>query len=56
LLRRVPTLLRTLNEAFRKWVSRLAASEVDARFDVVMGLLRHTDAGGHFTRDELNQR
>jgi len=48
---------RTLNDAFRDWLQQFASSEGDAQvFDLLMGRLRHVDAGGHYTRDELNER
>jgi hypothetical protein len=48
---------RTLNDAFREWLSQFTASDGDAQgFDALMGRLKHVDAGGPFTRDELNER
>ena len=48
---------RTLNAAFREWLEQFTASEGDAEsFDALMKNLRNVDAGGHFTRDELNER
>jgi len=48
---------RSLNAAFREWLEQFTASEGDAEsFDALMKNLRNVDAGGHFTRDELNER
>ncbi len=48
---------RTLNAAFRDWLTQFAASEGDAQsFDALMRRLRHVDAGKRYTRDELNER
>jgi predicted transcriptional regulator len=48
---------RTLNAAFREWLEQFTASEGDVPgFDALMKDLRHVDAGGHFSRDELNER
>jgi hypothetical protein len=47
----------TLNEAFRVWLAQFTQSAGDAQgFDLLMGRLRHVDAGRHFSRDELNER
>ena len=47
----------TLNEAFRQWLAQFTASAGDAqRFDSLMRQMRHIKAGGHYTRDELNER
>lgn len=47
----------TLNVAFREWLVQFTSSDGDAhRFDALMASLRNVDAGGHFTRDELNER
>jgi predicted transcriptional regulator len=48
---------RTLNAAFREWLTQFTQSAGDAQcFDALMKHLRHVDAGGHFGRDELNER
>jgi hypothetical protein len=48
---------RTLNAAFREWLVEFTASEGDAQsFNALMKNLRQVDAGGLFTRDELNER
>jgi predicted transcriptional regulator len=47
----------TLNAAFREWLVEFTASEGEAKaFDALMKDLRTVDAGGHFTRDEMNER
>ena len=49
----------TLNVEFRKWLASYAASHDEAavtRFRDVMQKLAHVDAGGGFTRDEMNER
>jgi hypothetical protein len=48
---------RTLNAAFREWLTRFTQSAGDAQgFDALMKHMGHVDAGGHFSRDELNER
>ena len=48
---------RTLNAAFREWLAQFAESEGDAQgFDALMKRLQNVDAGGHFSRDEMNER
>ena len=48
---------RTLNAAFREWLTQFAQSAGDAQgFDALMGRVRHVDAGGHFSRDDMNER
>jgi hypothetical protein len=48
---------RTLNAAFREWLTQFAQSTGDAQgFDALMKQLGHVDAGGHFSRDDLNER
>lgn len=48
---------KTLNTLFREWLEQLTAAEGDAKYyDLLMKNLRHVDAGGHFTRDQLNER
>ena len=45
---------RTLNAAFREWLIHFTASEGDAQsYRALMKHMRHVDAGGHYTRDEL---
>jgi len=48
---------RTLNAAFREWLAQFTQSAGDAQgYDALMNNLRHVDAGGRFSRDELNER
>ena len=48
---------RTLNAAFREWLTQFTQSAGDAQsFDALMKQLRHVDAGGRFSRDEMNER
>jgi hypothetical protein len=48
---------KTLNTAFRQWLAQFTASEGDAHgYRELMKNLRHVKAGGHFSRDELNER
>jgi hypothetical protein len=50
---------RSLNDAFREWLTQFTASDGEAaaaRYRELMKQLRHVNAGGHFTRDELNER
>lgn len=48
---------RTLNAAFRDWLTQYTADEGDAQsFDALMRRMRHVDAGRHYTREELNER
>lgn len=48
---------RTLNDAFREWLVQFTASQGDAqKFDALMQRMRHIRAGGHYTRDEMNER
>jgi len=47
----------TLNAAFREWLTEFTASSGDAQsYDALMQRLRHIKAGGHFSRDEMNER
>jgi hypothetical protein len=48
---------RTLNAAFREWLMQFTQSTGDAQgFDALMNNLRHINARGHFSRDEMNER
>ncbi len=48
---------RTLNAAFREWLTQFTAGAGDGQsFDTLMRHMRHVDAGGHFSRDDLNER
>jgi hypothetical protein len=47
----------TLNAAFREWLMDFTASEGNAEsYRALMKHMRHVDAGGSYTRDELNER
>lgn len=47
----------TLNEAFRHWLRYYANWNFKARgYDTLMDSLKYVRSGGHFTRDELNER
>jgi len=47
----------TLNAAFRVWLTQFTASDGDARdYDALMTRLSHANAGGHFSRDQMNER
>ncbi len=48
---------KTLNAIFREWLVQFTQSSGDAQgFDALMNHLEHVDAGGHFSRDEMNER
>ena len=48
---------KTLNAAFREWLEHYAAQSGNAEaVDALMKRLKHVRAGGHFTRDEMNER
>ena len=48
---------RTLNAAFREWLAQFTAGEGDAHsYSALMKTLRNVDAGGRYTRDQLNER
>jgi hypothetical protein len=48
---------KTLNAAFREWLTHYAAQSGSTQeLDSLMKRLRHVRAGGHFTRDEMNER
>lgn len=48
---------RTLNAAFRQWLTEFTQSAGDAQsFDALMKHLQGIDAGGRFSRDERNER
>jgi hypothetical protein len=48
---------RTLNAAFREWLTHFAAASGSVRdYDALMRRLRHIKAGRPFTRDEMNER
>lgn len=48
---------RTLNELFRQWLtSYVAQPQASAQFDALMKRFDHVQAGGSFTREEMNER
>jgi hypothetical protein len=48
---------KTLNDAFREWLLQFTAQTGRTQeFDAVMKRLRHIRAGGHYSRDEMNER
>jgi hypothetical protein len=48
---------KTLNAAFQEWLRTFTAQSGDERdFDGLMRRLRHIEAGGPFSRDEMNER
>jgi len=48
---------RTLNDAFREWLTQFAQSTGDVQgFDALMGRMHHVNAGRRFSRDDLNER
>jgi len=48
---------KTLNALFREWLTQFTQSAGDTQgFDALMDHLRHIDAGGQFSRDEMNER
>ena len=47
----------TLNAVFREWLAEYTASPGAAQdLDALMDRLRHVRSGGHFTRDQMNER
>ena len=47
---------KTLNAAFREWLVQYVAQAGSAQqFDFLMERLRHVRAGGHLSRDEMNE-
>jgi hypothetical protein len=47
----------TLNAVFREWLEQFASSAGDVRsFDALMQRLQQVNAGGRFTREEMNER
>ena len=48
----------TLNAAFREWLAQFAQSTGDAQgFDALLMIqMQYVDEGGHFNRDDLNER
>jgi hypothetical protein len=48
---------KTLNSAFREWLVQYTAQAGTAEeLDSLMGRLRYTRTGRHFSRDEMNER
>jgi hypothetical protein len=48
---------KTLNAAFREWLVQFTGQSGSGReVEALMKRLRHVKAGGHFTRDEMNER
>ena len=48
---------RTLNEAFREWLTQFTQSAGDAQgFDALMMRLRNVDARPRFSKEEMNER
>lgn len=48
---------KTLNAAFREWLAQFTASAGDEQsFDALMKNMKHVNAGGRFSRDEMNAR
>jgi hypothetical protein len=48
---------KTLNSAFREWLSQYAAQTGSAAaFDALMRRMTDVQPGRHFTRDEMNER
>jgi len=46
----------TLNAAFREWLASYARKEAVRVHGEFMERLKHIDAGGPYTRDEMNER
>ena len=49
---------KTLNAAFREWLRTFTAAQSGSHreFDRLMRRLRHIDAGGPYSQDEMNER
>ncbi len=47
---------KTLNAAFREWLASYARQETVRAHRELMERLKHIDAGGPYTRDEMNER
>ncbi|MGD0735390.1 MAG: hypothetical protein ABR976_09595 [Terracidiphilus sp.] len=48
---------RTLNVAFREWLTEFTQTAGDGQgFDALMKQMNNVDAGGHFSRNDLNER
>jgi hypothetical protein len=47
----------TLNQLFREWLARyVAQAEAPERYDTLMAQFEHIQAGGQFSREEMNER
>ncbi|MEX2578274.1 MAG: hypothetical protein WD342_04385 [Verrucomicrobiales bacterium] len=47
----------TLNQLFREWLAEIAGREErQRRVSELLERLHYTDAGGKFSRDEMNER
>jgi hypothetical protein len=46
----------TLNAAFREWLVSYTRQEVVRAHQELMKRLKHIDAGGPYTREEMNER
>lgn len=48
---------KTLNALFREWLEQFTGRNGSTQdFDSLMKRLEHVTAGGHFSRDEMNER
>ncbi|MCA9948053.1 MAG: hypothetical protein KDE48_00265 [Anaerolineales bacterium] len=47
----------TLNQLFREWLTRyIAQANAPEEYEQLMEGLNHIQAGGHFSREEMNER
>jgi hypothetical protein len=47
----------TLNETFRQWLARYVRKGGETtEYDVIMARLDYVGPGGHFTREDMNER
>jgi len=46
----------SINRALRAWLGQLIGNGRAREVDALMKRLKHIDAGGHYTRDEMNRR
>ena len=47
----------TLNQLFREWLARyVAQADAPERYDALMANFEHIQAGGTFSREEMNER
>ena len=47
---------RSLNDAFREWLTRYAGADREDAYEDLMDRLAEVRSGRHFSRDELNER